>query len=164
MKYSKQDKEYMQKLKEAFADMQEIPFRELKMSKDRFSQLSNTYEKISDSEELKDFAFISTHPYVRDYYISSCGNLLLSEKLSLLTKEISSIKETSFTENLVGSINCISNSIQRIYDFLLFNKCKLEIRHIIKIKPSLTVHLYLSIISLSLLVVAICLAVKSVYP
>ena len=102
MKYSKQDKEYMQKLKEAFADMQEIPFRELKMSKERFSQLSNTYEKISDSEELKDFAFISTHPYVRDYYISSCGNLLLSEKLSLLTKEISSIKETSFTENLVG--------------------------------------------------------------
>ena len=51
MKYSKQDKEYMQKLKEAFADMQEIPFRELKMSKERFSQLSNTYEKISDSEE-----------------------------------------------------------------------------------------------------------------
>ena len=111
MKYSKQDKEYMQKLKEAFADMQEIPFRELKMSKERFSQLSNTYEKISDSEELKDFAFISTHPYVRDYYISSCGNLLLSEKLSLLTKEISSIKETSFTENLAGPINCISNSI-----------------------------------------------------
>lgn len=117
MKYSKQDKEYMQKLKEAFADMQEIPFRELKMSKERFSQLSNTYEKISDSEELKDFAFISTHPYVRDYYISSCGNLLLSEKLSLLTKEISSIKETSFTENLAGPINCISNSLQRIYDF-----------------------------------------------
>jgi hypothetical protein len=160
MKYSKEDKDYMLKLKKAFSDMSEIPFREIKMSKERFCQLSNTYDKIVNEDELKDFAFISTHPCVRDYYISSCGSLLVAEKLSLLMNKIES------PESLVEPISSISEEIRKIWFLLKFDKIRFNMTHTglikIEVKPTRAVRLYLFIISLSLLVIAICFIIKTV--
>ena len=81
MSYSKEEQEYLAKIQKAFEEQRNVKMRYLAMSKERYQQLAYTYCKITDDEELKDFAYISTHEDVRLYYLSNT-NLALLETIS----------------------------------------------------------------------------------
>lgn len=82
MKHLEEEQNYISSLKKAFKEQEDVPYRRLTMSPERYIQLSYTYQKITDVEELNDFAFISTHAEVRDYYISHNIGIVIAEKLS----------------------------------------------------------------------------------
>lgn len=78
---NKEEQDYMNQLKAAFEEQKNVELRELTMTKERYQQLSYTYCKITDDEEMKDFAYISTHEDVRSYYLSD-SNLAILDKIS----------------------------------------------------------------------------------
>lgn len=77
---NKEEQDYMNQLKAAFEEQKNVELRKLTMTKGRYQQLAYTYCKITDEEEMKDFAFISTHEDVRLYYLSDT-NLALLERV-----------------------------------------------------------------------------------
>lgn len=82
MKHLEEEQNYIASMKQAFKEQKDIPYRRLTMTPERYLQLSYTYQKITDDEELNDFAYISTHADVRDYYISHNVGIVISEKLT----------------------------------------------------------------------------------
>lgn len=82
MKNLDEEQKYISTLKKAFKEQKDIPYRRLSMTPERYLQLSYTYQKITDSDELNDFAYISTHGDVRNYYISHNVGIVIAEKLS----------------------------------------------------------------------------------
>lgn len=83
MKHLEEEQDYMKRIKSAFNEQKNIETRKLTMTKERYQQLAYTYCKITDNEELEDFAFISTHEDVRLYYLSDT-NLALLERIDKL--------------------------------------------------------------------------------
>lgn len=77
---NKEEQDYMKQLKAAFKEQKDVELRKLSMTKKRYQQLAYTYCKITDEEEMKDFAYISTHEDVRMYYLSDT-NLAILERL-----------------------------------------------------------------------------------
>lgn len=77
---NKEEQDYMEQLKAAFEEQKDVELRNLTMTKERYQQLAYTYCKIIDEEEMKDFAYISTHEDVRMYYLSDT-NLVLLERI-----------------------------------------------------------------------------------
>lgn len=80
MKYSEEEQKYMADMEKAFEEQKDVQFRKLSMTKERYQQLAYTYCKITDEEEMKDFAYISTHEDVRLFYLSDT-NLALLERI-----------------------------------------------------------------------------------
>ena len=78
---NKEEQDYMEQLKSAFEEQKNVELRKLTMTKDRYQQLAYTYCKITEEEEMKDFAYISTHEDVRLYYLSD-SNLAILDKIS----------------------------------------------------------------------------------
>lgn len=77
---NKEEQDYMNRLKVAFEEQKTVELRKLTMTKARYQQLAYTYCKITDEEEMNDFAYISTHEDVRAYYLSDT-NLALLERI-----------------------------------------------------------------------------------
>ena len=77
---NKEEQDYMKQLKAAFEEQKNVELRKLTMTKERYQQLAYTYCKITDEEEMKDFAYISTHEDIRVYYLSDT-NLALLERI-----------------------------------------------------------------------------------
>lgn len=92
MNYSEEEQKYMKELEAAFKEQKEVSFRRLTMKPERYLQLSYTYQRITDAEEMKDFAYISTHDNVREYYQSHSVGVVLSEKLSKIVPKQINIK------------------------------------------------------------------------
>lgn len=88
MNYTEEEKAYVDKLFKMFDEMEQVPFRDVKITKERFVELSNLDCRTDDEEELRDFAFISTHQTIRDYYLSPFGGLLAGEKLENINKTL----------------------------------------------------------------------------
>lgn len=82
MKHLEEEQSYFTNLKKAFKEQKDVPYRKLTMTPERYLRLSYTYQKITDVDELNDFAFISTHDDVRNYYISHNVGIVIAEKLS----------------------------------------------------------------------------------
>ena len=78
---NKEEQDYMNQLKAAFEEQRGVELRRLSITPERYIKLAYTYQKITDEEELKDFAYISTHPDVKAYYMSSNTGLVIAEKL-----------------------------------------------------------------------------------
>lgn len=78
---NKEEQDYLKRIESAFNEQRNVQLRKLTMTKERYQQLAYTYCKITDNEELADFAFISTHEDVRTYYLSDT-NLALLERIS----------------------------------------------------------------------------------
>lgn len=89
---NKEEQDYMKELEAAFKEQREVDFRRLTMNPERYLQLSYTYQKITDLEEMKDFAYISTHDNVREYYQSHSVGVVLSEKLSKIVPKQMNVK------------------------------------------------------------------------
>lgn len=77
---NKEEQDYTKQLKAAFEEQKDVELRKLTMTRERYQQLAYTYCKITDEEEMKDFAYISTHEDVRTYYLSDT-NLALLERI-----------------------------------------------------------------------------------
>lgn len=77
---NKEEQDYTKQLKAAFEEQKDVELRKLTMTRERYQQLAYTYCKITDEEEMKDFAYISTHEDVRMYYLSDT-NLAILERL-----------------------------------------------------------------------------------
>lgn len=77
---NKEEQDYMEQLEAAFNEQRNVELRKLTMSKERYQQLAYTYCKITDEEEMKDFAYISTHEDIRLYYLSDT-NLAILERI-----------------------------------------------------------------------------------
>jgi len=92
MNYSEEEQKYMKELETAFNEQRKVAFRRLSMTPERYLQLSYTYQKITDTEEMKDFAYISTHDGVREYYQSHSIGVVLSEKLSKIVPKQINVK------------------------------------------------------------------------
>lgn len=84
------DKEYEKFLLETFDKQSDVPFRDLKLSKERYEYLACVSCRTNDRRELDDFAFISTHPIIRQYYLRDT-NIPLIESIELLSKKMSRI-------------------------------------------------------------------------
>ena len=89
---NKEEQDYMNQLEAAFDEQRNVAFRRLSMKPERYLQLSYTYQKITDEEEMKDFAYISTHDGVREYYQSHSVGVVLSEKLSKIVPKQINVK------------------------------------------------------------------------
>ena len=74
---NKEEQNYRKQLKAAFEEQKGVEFRKLTMTRERYQQLAYTYCKITDEDEMKDFAYISTHKDVRIYYLSDTNLALL---------------------------------------------------------------------------------------
>lgn len=77
---NKEEQDYTKQLKAAFEEQKDVELRKLTMTRERYQQLAYTYCKITDEEEMKDFAYISTHEDVRMYYLSDT-NLAILERI-----------------------------------------------------------------------------------
>jgi hypothetical protein len=77
---------FMDELKAAFEEQKDVKLRRLSMTPERYIQLSYSFQKITDEEEMKDFAYISTHSDVRTYYMSSNTGLVIAEKLDSICR------------------------------------------------------------------------------
>ena len=83
---NKEEQDYMEQLKAAFEEQKDVKLRRLSMTPERYIQLSYSFQKITDEEEMKDFAYISTHSDVRTYYMSSNTGLVIAEKLDSICR------------------------------------------------------------------------------
>jgi hypothetical protein len=89
---NKEEQDYTKQLKAAFEEQKDVELRNLTMTKERYQQLAYTYCKITDEEEMKDFAYISTHENVRLYYLSD-SNLAILDKISNIKFPKNPLKE-----------------------------------------------------------------------
>lgn len=112
----KEEQDYMNRLKTAFEEQKNVELRKLTMTKERYQQLAYTYSKITDEEEIKDFAYISTHDDVRKYYLSDT-NFALVEQLTRLVDKKSPLKDCiSYGRLFIGADFPRSIRIDNLYE------------------------------------------------
>lgn len=121
MNYTEEGKAYVDKLFQMSDEMEQVPFRDVKITKDRFVELPNFDCRTSDEEEMRDFAFISTHPTISDYCLSSSGGLLVGEKLQAINDTLKKIHDKSLTVQFVGfegSFHLLNHNLSQIENIL----------------------------------------------
>ena len=105
---NKEEQDYMEQLKAAFEAQKNVELRKLTMTRERYQQLAYTYCKITDEEEMKDFAYISTHEDVRMYYLSDT-NLAILERIDGFKFPKHPLERCIGHRGLVVSVDCPSS-------------------------------------------------------
>lgn len=124
---NKEEQDYMNQLKAAFEEQKNVKLRELSMTRERYQQLSYTYCKITDKEEMKDFAYISTHEDTRKYYLSDT-NLSLIEQINRLVNKKSPIDSCISNGELYANISIPhSLKIDNLYELKRSPQSTLEL-------------------------------------